>query len=96
MGLRKYLRLALLGGLISLLLTGCMLSYSVEELYVLPKLPEEYQTLSEQIAAILAGGAEYAAPTAGNNLQSVQLVDLDGDGEEEAVAFFRCSSEETA
>ena len=94
MGLRKYLRLALLGGLISLLLTGCMLSYSVEELYVLPKLPEEYQTLSEQIAAILAGGAEYAAPTAGNNLQSVQLVDLDGDGEEEAVAFFRSNSEE--
>ena len=94
MSLRKPLRLALLGGLVSLLLTGCMISRGVEELYVLPKLPEEYQTLSEQIAAILAGGAEYAAPTAGTNLQSVQLVDLNGDGEEEAVAFFRSNSEE--
>lgn len=94
MAVNKHLRLALLGSLVCLLLTGCMLSYSVEELYVLPRLPEEYQTLGEQINGILAGGAEYAAPAAGNNLQSVQLVDLNGDGEEEAVAFFRSNSEE--
>lgn len=80
--------------LVGLLLTGCMMTSSAEELYVLPKLPEEYQSLRARIQTILADGAEYAAPTAGTNLQSVQLVDLDGDGEEEALAFFRNSSTE--
>jgi hypothetical protein len=36
----------------------------------------------------MAGG-EAIAPVGGNNTQSVQLVDLDQDGIEEAVAFFR-------
>ena len=80
--------------LMPLILSGCMMSASVEELYSLPQLPVEYQALSAQIDAILASGAEYTAPTSGTNLQSVQLVDLDGDGVEEAVAFFRHTSEE--
>ncbi len=29
----------------------------------------------------------------GSNLQSVQMIDLDGDGSEEAVAFFRRASD---
>jgi len=86
--------LALVSALMLLVLSGCMMSASVEELYSLPQLPEEYQALSDQIDAILAGGAEYTSPTAGTNLQSVQLEDLDGDGHEEAMAFFRMSSEE--
>lgn len=76
------------------LLSGCMISASVEELYSLPQLPVEYQALSAQIDSILASGAEYTAPTSGTNLQSVQLVDLDGDGVEEAVAFFRNTNDE--
>ena len=55
----------------------------------LPKLSGEYESLESQIDALLSSGAEYAAPTSGSNLQSVQMIDLDGDGEEEAVAFFR-------
>ena len=78
-----------------LLLSGCMLSASVEDLYVLPQLPGEYKNLSDQIDEILANGAEYTSPTAGTNLQSVQLMDLDGDGNEEALAFFRNASEES-
>ena len=85
----------LLAAMLPLLLSGCMLSASVEKLYVLPQLPEEYEDLSAQIEEILAGGAEYTSPAAGTNLQSVQLVDLDGDGSEEALAFFRSSSEES-
>lgn len=84
----------LLAALLPLLLSGCMMSASVEELYSLPQLPEEYQALGKQLDAILASGAEYTAPTAGTNLQSVQLEDLDGDGNEEALAFFRSNSEE--
>ena len=43
---------------------------------------------------MLALGAEYAPPQAGSNLPQVQMVDLDGDGTDEALAFFRVSSEE--
>ena len=91
---RKRIRTGLLGLLAALTLAGCALTSPVEDLYKLPELPPEYRSLSLQIEAIQAQGAEYAAPTAGTNLQPVQLVDLNGDGVEEAVAFFRCPAEE--
>lgn len=79
------------------LLSGCSLSELVsspEDLYSLPALPVKYTELNQQINAILAGGAEYAAPASGTNIQPVQLVDLDGNGGEEAVAFFRAPDDE--
>jgi len=90
----KRILLALMTALLPVVLSGCMMSASVEDLYTLPQLPEEYQGLSVQIEGILASGAEYTSPTAGTNLQSVQLEDLDGDGTEEALAFFRNNSAE--
>ncbi len=87
-------KLWLLLGLVLPLLTGCMMSASVDELYALPQLPEEYKSLSSRLSEILALGAEYAAPQAGGNLAPVQMVDLDGDGVDEALGFFRNSSEE--
>lgn len=95
--MRKFLQATqrCLGVLLApLALSGCMMSGSVESLYVLPQLPEEYQDLREQISAILAAGAEYAPPQSGANLPAVQMVDLDGDGLNEALAFFRVSSNE--
>ena len=77
-----------------LLLSGCMFNSSPEDMYELPQLPEEYSALREEIDAIMADGAEYAAPVSGTNIQSVQLMDLNGDGVEEALAFFRKSTEE--
>lgn len=79
---------------LTLALSGCMFTTPEESLYCLPKLSGEYESLQAQISEILSGGAEYAAPTSGSNLQSVQMVDLDGDGSEEAVAFFRKASDE--
>jgi len=79
------------------LLSGCSvpnLTANPEDLYALPTLPAKYTELNAQITAILADGAEYAAPTSGTNIQPVQLVDLDGDRREEAVAFFRNSKDE--
>ena len=90
----KHILFLLLAGALPVLLSGCMMTASVEDLYTLPQLPDEYRELSAQMDAILASGAEYAAPTAGSNLQPVQLEDLDGDGMEEAVAFFRQNSDE--
>ena len=79
---------------LTLTLSGCAGSVSDESLYHLPKLPADYETLETLIDALLAEGAEYAAPASGSNLQSVQMVDLDGDGEEEAIACFRRSGDE--
>lgn len=67
-------------GLFSLLLSGCMFTTPETSLYRLPKLAGEYESLESQIDALLTNGAEYAAPTSGSNLQSVQMIDLDGDG----------------
>lgn len=92
--MKKLRPLLLLAVLMPLLLTGCMMSASVEDLYALPQLPDEYKALSARLSEVLALGAEYAAPQAGANLPPVQMVDLDGDGTDEALAFFRISSEE--
>ena len=66
--------------------TGCTVS-SVDELYSLPEMSEEYVQLRELIGQRINAGSVYAAPTGGSNLQSVQLQDLDGDGVAEALAF---------
>ena len=84
----------LAGALLAVLvmLSGCSmpkLTFNPQDLYTLPTLPAKYTELNTLINAILESGAEYAAPTSGTNIQPVQLVDLDGDGREEAVAFFR-------
>ena len=76
------------------LLGGCQLTTSVEELLTLPQLSLEYEGLSQQIDDLIARGYEYASPTNGHNIQSVQMVDLDGDGSDESVAFFRKNSDE--
>lgn len=82
--------------LLCLSLSGCgmKLVFNPEELYTLPTLPVMYTELSSQISAILDSGAEYAAPSSGANIQPVQMADLDGDGQEEAVAFFRKAEDE--
>lgn len=86
--------MAALCALCCTLLTGCFFSSPVEDLYQLPQLPEEYTALSNEINAVLTQGAEYAAPTGGSNLPPVQMVDIDSDGTEEALAFFRNDSAE--
>lgn len=92
--LNKKRILFLLTASVLLLLSGCMMSASADELYALPQLPDEYRALSARLTEVLDSGAEYAAPQAGGNLPPVQMVDLTGDGSDEALAFLRVSSEE--
>ena len=66
--------------LMLLCLSGCYLKTG-EELYSLPQPPEDYLDLQNALSAVLDEGAEYAAPVSGANRQSVQLVDLNADGE---------------
>lgn len=70
------------------LLGGCALQTG-DGLLLLPKVPAEYVQLQQQLSQILDGGASYAVAETGTNRQAVQLADLDGDGTEEALAFFR-------
>lgn len=92
---KRYILLTGLSALLAALLTGCGFSdASVEELFTLPRMAEEYTGLTKELDDLIAQGYEYASPTGGRNIQSVQMVDLDGDGQQEALAFFRMSSDE--
>ena len=82
---------------LSLVLGGCggfHIEFNPEELYALPELPAKYTELNARLNAILEDGAEYAAPMSGANIQPVQLTDLDSDGQQEALAFFRKAEDE--
>lgn len=96
----KQLRICLLAAMVgcAMLLSGCegnvKFTFNPQDLYALPELSAQYKELNSQLSAILNEGAEYAAPTAGTNVQPVQMVDLNGDGAEESIAFFRNAAEE--
>jgi len=73
----------------SILLSGCLLRISADDLYRLPQVSEDYLRLQGHINTVLGEGAEFAPPISGPNRQSVQLKDLNGDGINEVIAFFR-------
>lgn len=87
----KAFRVVLLGLLLALFalgLSGCVFE-SVDNLYVLPMLPQEYSDLQNTIEATMNElGAEYAVVNYGSNTSTIQLLDLDGDGEQETAAVF--------
>ena len=66
-------------------LTGCNVR-AIEELYCLPKRSEDYLNLQALIDDAMSG-LEYSAPLSGENQQTVQIADLDGDGKPEHLLF---------
>ena len=74
-----------------LLLSGCSL-YTVSELYCLPVRSEQYTNLQSVMNSAMSG-MEYSAPVSGDNQQTVQSVDLDGDGVSEYLLFAKDSSD---
>ena len=70
-----------------LLLTGCTLR-TVDEMYRLPRRSETDDNLQSTINEAMAG-LNYAAPLAGENQQTVQMADLNGDGKIEYIVFAR-------
>lgn len=88
---KTMLRGALLGlmlMLVALCASGCLFR-PVENLYALPILPEEYADLQATILTTMNDmGAEYATISYGDNTSTVQLLDLDSDGEQETAAVF--------
>lgn len=74
-----------------LLLAGCNVS-TVEDLYCLPKRSEAYNNLQSLIDQAM-NGLEFSAPISGEHQQTVQLADLDGDGNDEYLLFAKGNSE---
>ena len=84
---------ALLGGLLlAAVCSGCA-SRSADDLYALPRQSDVYYDLQEAIDQVMSIGSSYAGPLTGTNQQAVQLADLDGDGQEEAIVFVRTTGE---
>lgn len=88
--MKGVLKAILLAALLSAasMLSGCTLLYG-DSLLALPSLPAEYVELQKEINKVLSTGAVSAAAESGGNRQAIQLVDIDGDGVNETVAFFR-------
>ena len=70
-------------------LTGCTMR-TVDEMYRLPRRSETDDHLRSAIESAMAD-LNYAAPIAGENQQTVQMADLDGDGALEYIVFARDS-----
>ncbi len=69
-------------------LSGCTFR-SGDALLFPPKPMQFYEQLKKPLAGLLGPDTEYAPPTSGYNRQSIQSVDLNGDGVPEALVFLR-------
>ena len=67
------------------LLGGCQIR-TVDQMYRVPKRPESYNDLQKVMDAAMVG-MEYSAPRTGENQQTVQMADLDGDGIREYLLY---------
>ncbi len=73
-----------------MLLSGCM--STLDQLYCLPRRSEDARNLQSAIDSAMSG-LSYCAPLSGENQQTVQTADLDGDGSAEYLVFAKGSSE---
>ena len=89
--MKKKLRLMLLLAAAVFILSGCNMR-TVDELYRLPKRSKTYANIQSQIDKNMQG-RDYCAPVSGENRQTVQIADLDGDGKVEYIVFAKGSSD---
>lgn len=75
----------------ALCLTGCSMR-TVDQMYCLPKRSEDHKDLRAAVDRAMSG-LEYCAPLSGENQQTLQSADLDGDGSVEYLLFAKGSSE---
>jgi len=88
---KKRFALLLLIFLMATLFAGCALR-TVADMYAIPKRSKEFKQLQVVIDQSMTG-LEYSAPLSGENRQTVQLADLNGDGQEEYILFAKGGSE---
>jgi len=71
--------------LTALLFGGCAMR-TASEMYALPRRSQEYSQLQSAIDSAMVG-MTYSAPLSGENRQTVQMADLNGDGVDEYLIF---------
>lgn len=72
-------------------LSGCVMT--VDQMYRIPKRSQRYEDLQIQIDSAM-GNMLYSAPVSGENRQTVQMADLDGDGHSEIIVFAKSTDED--
>lgn len=68
-----------------LVFTGCNMT-TVDQMYCLPQRSEEYNNFQSVLGKAMYG-MDYSAPLSGENRQTLQTADLNGDGEDEYIVF---------
>lgn len=76
-----------------LILTGCGMR-TVDEMYSIPRRSSQNISLRTAIESAMTDKT-YAAPVSGENRESVQTADLDGDGKEEYLVFAKESKSDS-
>ncbi len=80
---------ALLCGCIGLSLCACSLTdTSIDELMRPPQLSQSRQQVQAAIQKLLGTAYQLVAPSGGDHRSSINLSDLDGNGQNEAICFF--------
>ena len=88
--MKKRISLLILAVLTAWFFAGC--APTINEMYRVPKRSKEFSSLQSSIDMAMIGLA-YSAPVAGENRQSVQVADLNGDGVNEYLVFAKGSHE---
>lgn len=90
--MRKQIRILLTALGMACLCCGCV-AQSADELYALPRQSNAYYNLRSAVDSALPADAVPLGPSAGPNQQTVQMANLDGDAEDEALVLAKASSE---
>lgn len=77
--------------IVALALSGCAMR-TVDQMYCLPKRSEDHKDLRTAVDQAMSG-LEYCAPLSGENQQTLQSADLDGDGSVEYLLYAKGGSE---
>lgn len=75
----------------ALILTGCSMR-TMKEMYQIPQRSEDYLNLQTAVNNAMVG-LSYCAPISGDHCQTVQMADLDGDGDLECLLFAKGNDE---
>ena len=85
----KKLFAVFLCAVMALCLAGCGNSDTIDSLLSAPSLTKEQSSVLKALSSAHSGHTSFVYPTTGTNRSAIRQLDIDNDGEEEAVAFFR-------
>lgn len=89
--MRNHFNLFIILLVAALLLCGCAVR-TVDQMYYPPKRSVEYHNLQSAIDNAMVG-LSYSAPVSGENQQTVQMADLDGDGTQEFLLYAKAGTD---